>query len=103
MLLLFALSPASWADDAIYRYTDVSGVVHYTDRAPDRHVATIRFAPISGAQPGRGSPSNVPIALRDAASFSLQVESPTPGQQRPQNFPSTVARRHRDARTYPRL
>ncbi len=79
VLLLFALSPASWADDAIYRYTDVSGVAHYTDRAPDRHVAAIRFAPISGAQPGRGSPSNVAIALRDAASFSMQVELPTAG------------------------
>jgi len=79
-LCLFAATAA--ADDAVYRYIDANGVAHYTDRAPDRHARPIHLAPLSGPRPTQRSQTFYsPEALREAARFSVRVESPTPGER----------------------
>ena len=69
------------ADEAVYRYVDADGVVHYTDRAPDKHAKPIKLAPVSGGSPTKKSVFYSPEALRQAARFAVRVESPTPDQR----------------------
>src|SRR3546814_1810054 len=79
-LCLFAATAA--ADEAVYRDSDAKGVAHYTDRAPDRHARPIHLAPLSGPRPTQRSQTFYsPEALREAARFSVRVESPTPGER----------------------
>lgn len=83
-ILLSAAAMSAAAGDPVYRYTDAGGTVHYSDRAPDRHAKPIRLAPLSGAISREASKARIfypPEALREAARFSVRVESPTPGER----------------------
>ncbi|MGH8444286.1 MAG: DUF4124 domain-containing protein [Solimonas sp.] len=80
-LLLWGLAAVAAADEPVYRYVDPDGVVHYTDRAPDKNAKPIRLAPVSGTTPARHKVFYSPEALRQAARFAVRVESPTPGQR----------------------
>ena len=79
--VLLACATAVAAGEPVYRYVDPSGVVHYTDRAPDRHAKPIRIVPASGS--ARAAPKTFysPEALRQAARFAVRIESPTPEQR----------------------
>lgn len=79
--VLSASAVAAAAEDAVYRYVDADGVVHYTDRAPDRHAKPLHLGPISGATSKPPKTFYSPEALRQAARFSVRIESPTPGQR----------------------
>jgi hypothetical protein len=79
--VLFGFAAAAAADDAVYRYVDADGVVHYTDRAPDKHARPIHLAPVSGSRPTKKTVFYSPEALRAAARFAVRVESPTPDQR----------------------
>ncbi|WP_028080170.1 DUF4124 domain-containing protein [Solimonas soli] len=93
--LLLGFVAAAAADEAVYRYVDAEGVVHYTDRAPDKHARPIRLAPLSGVSPGAGAGKRTvfysPEALRQAARFAVRVESPTPDQRLPAKAAPLVA------------
>ncbi|NGY04793.1 DUF4124 domain-containing protein [Solimonas terrae] len=80
-LLLCLFAGAAVADDAVYRYTDANGVVHYSDRAPDRHAKPIRLGPLATSTPTRHAMFYSPEVLRAAARFAVRVESPTPDQR----------------------
>lgn len=82
LAMMTAMSAA--AGDPVYRYTDADGVVHYTDRAPDRHAKPLDLAPLSGTTPSRKPTFYSPEALRQAARFAVRIESPTPDQRLPQ-------------------
>lgn len=98
-LLVSAAALPAAAGDPVYRYTDTNGIVHFTDRAPDRHAKPIRMAPLSGtAAPAGDKPTSArakvfytPEALREAARFSVRVESPTPGERFAAGAAPTVA------------
>lgn len=81
LLMLGLCATAARADGEVYRYVDADGVVHYTDRAPDRHAKPLRLR--SGVTaPGAGRKTFYsPEALRQAARFAVRVESPTPGER----------------------
>jgi len=81
--LLIGFAAVAAADDAVYRYVDADGVVHYTDHAPDKHARPIHLAPPSGPRPRtrKNSVFYSPEALRAAARFAVRVESPTPDQR----------------------
>lgn len=85
LLLLCLLSAAAAAaGDPVYRYTDADGRVHYTDRAPDKKSKPYTLPPLSGALTIESSKRKIfytPEALREAARFSVRVESPTPGER----------------------
>lgn len=88
--LLSAFAVAAAAEDAVYRYVDADGVVHYTDRAPDRHARPLRLGPVSGATSKPAKAFYSPEALRQAARFSVRIESPTPGQRLAPGTPAVV-------------
>ena len=89
--LLLACATVVAAGEPVYRYVDPSGVVHYTDRAPDRHAKPIRIVPASGS--ARAAPKTFysPEALRQAARFAVRVESPTPEQRIAGDLPVIAA------------
>jgi hypothetical protein len=89
--LLIGFAAVAAADEAVYRYVDANGVVHYTDRAPDKHAKPIRLAPVSGPVPARKAGFYSPEALRQAARFAVRVESPTPDQRLPAGTAPLVA------------
>lgn len=90
-LLLSAAALPAAAGDPIYRYTDANGIIHFTDRPPDRHAKPIRMSPLSGtsvpretgakSKSAKSAVTYTPEALREAARFSVRVESPTPGER----------------------
>ncbi|MFT4046664.1 MAG: DUF4124 domain-containing protein [Solimonas sp.] len=79
--LLFGFVATSAADEPVYRYVDADGVVHYTDRAPDRRARPIRLAPVPGSSASKKAAFYGPETLRQAVRFSVRVESPTPDQR----------------------
>lgn len=77
--VLLALAATAAADE-VYRYVDADGIVHYSDRAPDRNARPLHFGPSSAA--AKKLPKTYSLeALRQAARFSVRIESPTPGQR----------------------
>jgi len=93
--LLMLVSAAVAAGEPVYRYVDADGVVHYTDKPPDKHAKPIRLAPLSGAIGSASSSKRTifytPEALRQAARFAVRVESPTPDQRLPAGRAPLVA------------
>ncbi|NKF21988.1 DUF4124 domain-containing protein [Solimonas marina] len=69
------------AGEPVYRYIDADGVVHYTDRAPERNARPLKLEAPSGTTPSRPPAFYSAEALREAARFAVRIESPTPGER----------------------
>lgn len=82
LVLILLFSPLVWAD-AIYREVQADGSVHFTDRPADKRARpmNLQLPPGSSSRPQKGAmPVNASELLRQAARYSVRVESPTPEQ-----------------------
>lgn len=89
-VLVFLSAAALAAGDEVYRYVDADGVIHYTDRAPERNAKPLPMRPLAGAKTAVKARFYSPEALREAARFAVRVESPTPGERFAAERPPSV-------------
>lgn len=66
------------ADKPLYRFVDENGVVHYTDKAPNKHAKPMQRNPLGNLT--TTAPSKFNIALPSSPRFAVHFDTPTPGQ-----------------------
>lgn len=89
-LLVLSCAGALAAGDEVYRYVDADGLVHYTDRAPERNAKPLAMRPPPGVRAAGKARFYSPEALREAARFAVRVESPTPDERFATGRPPTL-------------
>lgn len=79
---VWAAPPASsQADDKVYRYTDPSGVIHYTDKPPAKDSKPVELPRLQTYRFKKGAPRvTAPPSPPPAPKFELAINSPTPDQ-----------------------
>jgi hypothetical protein len=81
ILMLYAATATAADGDAVYRYTDSKGIVHYTDKPPEKNAKPVNLPKLQtipardvtkGLDPAKGK--------TETTKFSLSFDSPTPEQ-----------------------
>ncbi len=94
VLLAVAATAAAQTEEPVYRYKDANGVIHYTDKPPNKeakpatlpHLQTYQSQPASAkakaaaTKAAAAKPSAPATGIPVDPGFSVSIESPTPDQ-----------------------